>query len=412
MKKMDLENIDQMLKDQIGRKPKANNEMDPKASYYNKKLYEMKSFKTGVISNNKPVNILYEKQFYGRVDLQHIPVIVDSATLKSRIIADGSEVKFLNFVHDAQTAFFSYWEFLKKIKKVTKSSAFYDISIKSSYIDPGTLYFKYMNSMFDDFKNYLKVKKVIIKKFDNFIDQFLDFVDIATPANPILFSTFVGSRMAEPLISGICFDVNRLDLTEDSLKYSLFTEDPNYALFKKTATKFGFFVDKHIPWRLWADIDSPAMKPYMDVYNLSQDNIYEKNYVQANGYDLELLRFYLIQFYNTYITNNQEINEPEFKICSKTGNMIVNMKTYKLDFIKFEQVKTSLEFDRLILRLYAFIKVRENNYSWNKAKFENVVLTFIQIKEGLDTKAAIRYIEPLVRVPAAADFKQRNFTFR
>jgi hypothetical protein len=269
-----------------------------------------------------------------------------------------------------------------------------------------------MNGMFEDLKSILKSKNTSIKNFDMFLDQFLDFVDLATPTSPILFSTFVGSRMAEPLISGMCFDVNSLDLTQDAIKYTLFTEDPNYAIFKKTATKFGFFIDKHIPWRLWADIDSPAMKPYMDVYNLTQDNLYNKNYVQANGYDLELLRFYLIQFYNTYITNNQEIKEPEFKICSKSGTTIVNIKTYKLDFLNFQQAKNSLDFDRLILRMYAFIKVRENNYSWNKAKFENVVADFIQIKEGLDTKAAIRYIEPLVRVPAAADFKQRNFTFR
>jgi hypothetical protein len=227
------------------------------------------------------------------------------------------------------------------------------------------------------------------------------------PFMPFLYSSFIVSRMADPLITGLCFDVNRSDPANDSEKYSSYLQDPNFAIFKKTATKFGFFVDKQIPWRLWADVDSPAMAPYMQKYNINQDTLYKTNFITADSYDLVLLKTYLVQFYNTYVSSNSTKVKPDFKICG--DSTIIKNKFINTDFLVLADLVDNKDFDRIILSAYVFLKARENNLNWDQSTFKNVEKTFIMLKERLDTDAALRYIRPITIRPAAASQKNRNY---
>jgi hypothetical protein len=409
MKKMDLNSKDPLLDKNLD--PSANNTNTALSAFYQKKLYELKAFNHPYLTQNKPINFLYEKQYYGRVNLSHEPVMSDSVRLKTITNGRGIETTLHNFVMDAYKDFLSYWDFLKKSNRTAAGGLLQTVNAKIGYLDPGKKYFYYMEAIFDKIKEQINAKKVKIKNLDDFINEFVEYVDGVTPSLPITFSSYIGSRMADPLISGLCFDVNSLDPSDDGKKYSIFLQDQNYALFKKTAMKFGFFIDKQIPWRLWADIDSPAMKPYMDKYTLTQDNLYDLNYITADSYDLELLRFYIIQFYNTHAFSNSVIIEPQFSICQSSGATIIKYKNTNVEQIEHKKIASNSEFDRLFMKLYVFAKARENNYNWDKSHFENVVATFIQIKEGLDTKSAMKYITPLMKLPAVADRVQRNFKF-
>lgn len=408
MKKMDLNSPEKLLN--VNSEPNATNSSTSISAFYQKKLYEIKAFQHPFLSQNKPINILYEKQYYGRVNLQHVPVMCDQNTLKLFNEENGTIVILQNFAIDAYKDFISYWEFLKKRDRISKSGLIQNVNAKTSFLNAGELYFYYMSSMYEEVKKTINDKKIVVKNFDDFLKCFIDYVDSVTPAAPITFSSFIGSRVVSPLISGICFDIVTSDTSIDAAKYSLFMKDSNYAIFKKTATKFGFFIDKQVPWRLWADIDSPALKPYMDNYNLNQSNLYDINYIPAYSYDLELIRFYLLQFYNTYVISNSSIKQPEFKVCKK-GTISVDYKNINLDSLTVEQVAGNKQFDRLFMKSYLYIKMRENNYSWNKSYFENILNNFIQIKEALDLPRAMLYIVPLVKIPAESSRIHRNFQF-
>lgn len=407
MKKMDLTVKEPLFF--INEEPSGTNLSKSYAAFYQKKLYEIKAFNQALFTENKPINILYNKQFYGRVDLQNDSVILDQSKILSKITSTGDEIKLTNFVFDAYKDFVSYWDYLKKIDKLNKNSIFYNLKAVVSWIDPGKIYFYYMSQVFDQLKNQIKTKNINIKNFNDFADQFIEYVDATSPFVPLTFSSFIRSRMATPLISGLCFDVNSLDLTDDGVKYSQALKDPNYAIFKKTAMKYGFFPDKHIPWRLYADIDSPAMIPYMEKYKLTQDNLYNTNYVSANLYDLELLRFYLVQFYNTYIIGKPELREVNFDICKKTGDTKITYKIHKLEQLNLESIKSDLVYDNLFIKLYIFTKGRENNFNWDQSRFENIMYKFIQIKEALDIPNAMKYVTPLFRSPVVSQQRNRNF---
>ena len=65
----------------------------------------------------------------------------------------------------------------------------------------------------------------------------------------------------------------------------------------------------------------------------------------------------------------------------------------------------------MFMKLYVFIKGREQNYSWDNARFLNIVDNFVNIKEALDFAGAMKYVVPLTKVPGGSDRLQRNFRF-
>jgi hypothetical protein len=404
MKKIDINKEDKFLV--LNSEPAGNNSSTALSAFYQEKLYEIKSFSQPLITENKPINILYEKQHYGRVDLDNIPVIIKETQTKT--VSIGSKQIILhNFVHDAYKELISYWDYLKKINKLKAGGVYQDIKIKNDDTTSGKLYFYYLNEIYKQFAQTTAEQNIIITDFNHFLKNFLGFLDGLMPFMPFLYSSFIVSRMADPLITGLCFDVNRSDPANDSEKYSSYLQDPNFAIFKKTATKFGFFVDKQIPWRLWADVDSPAMAPYMQKYNINQDTLYKTNFITADSYDLVLLKTYLVQFYNTYVSSNSTKVKPDFKICG--DSTIIKNKFINTDFLVLADLVDNKDFDRIILSAYVFLKARENNLNWDQSTFKNVEKTFIMLKERLDTDAALRYIRPITIRPAAASQKNRNY---
>ena len=87
-----------------------------------------------------------------------------------------------------------------------------------------------------------------------------------------------------------------LDL--ESVKFEKFIKSPNFEFYLLAAAKHGFFVDKNAPWRLVANLNSPRMKEYMSLNNLSISNVFDTCFVKTYKYDLQNLRLYLNSFMN------------------------------------------------------------------------------------------------------------------
>ncbi len=61
--------------------------------------------------------------------------------------------------------------------------------------------------------------------------------------------------------------------------------------------QFGFVVDKNAPWRIYADLDSPAMQVYMDSYGIDDVNhVFRSAYYKTYLTDMEVLKTYFLDF--------------------------------------------------------------------------------------------------------------------
>ena len=89
---------------------------------------------------------------------------------------------------------------------------------------------------------------------------------------------------------------------EDLKKVKTYLKDNNFRFFRDSAKNFGFMVDRNAPWRLVADLSSPKMKEYMERYAMwsSTEEMLEQYYYRSFLLDVETLKAYMIEFYNSF----------------------------------------------------------------------------------------------------------------
>jgi hypothetical protein len=153
---------------------------------------------------------------------------------------------------------------------------------------------------------------------------------------------------------------------------------------------------------------SPAMKPYMDKYGATIDNFFELYFDKLIYPDLDLLKLYVIQMYNAYITAKPTVQEPTFIICN--GRTKLRLKQTIRETTTKEIVELQVP-EETWIRFYAFIKAREQNLNWTQPFFEQVVLDTLQFKAGLNMQAAMTYLDKKTKIPLISKQKERSFRF-
>jgi len=243
-----------------------------------------------------------EKMFYGRIDEQNNSVFPNQQMLKSIGTAAG-QVFVHNFVADAFT------DLEKRIKSFLSSgfikqgeSLFAPLICEKGYTDPISKHSSRMNTLAEDFvSRFLSDKMMQISDFSTFIPLFRQYLLANAPVNPITRSSYLMSRNVSILSSGLAIEVYDGDYSDDAIKRNLFYTNKNFAPFQNAAYQHGFMIDKHIPWRLIADLNSPNMKPYVSKYYLGQPSlsVFQVGFNRAYESDIETLIQLSVLFYNT-----------------------------------------------------------------------------------------------------------------
>ena len=107
-------------------------------------------------------------------------------------------------------------------------------------------------------------RKRMLTDFDTFLEVFDEFSGkIIKNAGPITLSGFVESLYYSPLNTGLALEI-ATDAHDDDLRKEIkFLYDENFPLVMKLATYYGFSVDKNAPCRFVIDPSSLAAQEYM-----------------------------------------------------------------------------------------------------------------------------------------------------
>ena len=117
-------------------------------------------------------------------------------------------------------------------------------------------------------------------------------------------SSFIASSAAPISTTGLVIELApQNNSRKTSQLAAAFFTSQNYDFYLKSLKKFGFMVDINYPSRIIADIGSPAMQEYMNKYELTIDNLFDKCYYKAKDYDYDLIKVYMTQFYNNYASD-------------------------------------------------------------------------------------------------------------
>ena len=256
------------------------------------------------------INFWTTDRLYGRVtpDMKSIHPRTDR--LRQIKYAEGNKTIFLlDFVADAwedlvldmrdyanrgRVVVDSPWAKLSATKGYVDATIQYDEHLKNIIfpsISDGYLAIKEKNAQAVNFKGFLKAVSPLIRHIAKNV--------------PITRSGFIQSKYCSVNCSGLVVEVSDDLYSDDFPKLETYINDNNFSFFVEIAKKHGFMIDKNAPWRLVANVASPAMRKRMAQYTNPDDFFLERVYFDYSyREDITNLKVYLIDMYETFRSAN------------------------------------------------------------------------------------------------------------
>lgn len=354
---------------------KADNTLSTLALYYYRLLYSVdfsgKNPSRGI--KKSVTNFDYsERVLYGRVDNEMTPIMVHETQLRT-LPADGEKTfRALDFVVSAFEDFQKAFKNAREKGQISPNQGFMTFpEAKSGYVSPTSHYMEYRTALFELFIEKIRSDKeanVKIKDFDSFLPYFDQFVTDATQRAPFTFSSYMRSKYSSVKMTGLAIELLELDASRDERKVEMVYDNPNYPFYENMAIQFGFSIDKNVPYRLIADLNSPAMQRYMtahgyDNYLTVLKRCYRKAWLP--GYN-NFKSLYAI-YYNSFVRFNPSVVSPYMKKNGKYAGKRTVRETRDL----IELNKTYGE--EWFLLKYAQVRNAEEGYPLSEARLKQVV---------------------------------------
>tara|TARA_R110002020_G_scaffold78758_2_gene197873 strand:- start:870 stop:2249 length:1380 start_codon:yes stop_codon:yes gene_type:complete len=302
-----------LLMGDVGANPYGSNSLFLTANYRERLRYRHGNYFRGL---PKPIDILYDKVYYGKTDrFQNavVPKKTDSNLIKQ---ASNTENVFaFNFVADA---FFKLRRNLKIAGDsggiVSEDTSFYDLQAKSGWVNYEPAYLAALRRFFEMYQiDYLQrrppreLNKIV--SYTDFMAGALNYYKKGTYAQPVTLTEFVLSPRTPANIGGIVIETALDGYGDDANKYLNYVIDPNFSYYVRAARKFGFYVDRNGPWRLFADIFSKPMLAELATYGVTQEDFFDTYFDQTWTLDIPHLKTESRKSYNAFVSANPRIVE-------------------------------------------------------------------------------------------------------
>jgi len=380
------------------------------------------------------------RQFYGKVDCEGNVVYPSEKYLKPLDRGKNSPHKqtfVLNFVADAfrdlqkhinQAAQLGILNGEEALSNLVPTKAWesmhtkYGTNIESLY---GVLISSYMEKP-TQFKGVGNDRPI------NF-DEFMKLVEGLFHARGKNFkltrSSYVLSNFCPIHISGLAIEIApEIDYMNDDKKNITYIENPNFPFYMNALKKFGFMADINYPGRIIADIGSQPMQVYMQRHGITFDTIFDTYFYKASAYDYDLVKIYLSQFYNNYVTqfpaksistgggsaqvNRYSIQMSNFDLPTNTvdiGSLFGNedtSPTTKRRFSSTELIRRKKLTDEDMANKYGDsywlgVYARMLNFELGRPLDDNgikkIIKNAINLRLSIDIATAIGYIDEKIR---------------
>ena len=330
--------------------------------------------------------------YYGRIDRNHRPIISPRSKLKSLIPEQNVSPVALDFVCDAFADMKKEFDKHLNLGRISDEDPYLsDLSARKSWIDLNVLYNSHVLPFRKEFiNNYILARSLEnqINNFEDFVDMLMLFLEENLSGVPFTRTGFLASKYCSPLVSGLHIEIADIKYDSDARKISEFIDSPNFNFFELCATKYGFLIDKNVPWRIVANIGSVEMENYMKNYGTDKDLVFDDYYRLAHAEDIDIFVKYCIKFYNKFVSARPNIKE----VTGEGRNKITTFKTRP--GAKFEDyAPTTLERQKYWLDKYIKLRNVECHDRYSKSFMSNLSLNVFGLLKKGDYSGALGYIE-------------------
>jgi hypothetical protein len=364
-------------------------------AFYERLRYKLLAYENINHSNLK--NISFSSlNLYGKINNNYDAVYPDKEFIKQT----PNNKYALGVVADAFSSVIEHFRRANNLERIDPNQKFLtDIKCHSGYIDPLDLYNSYINNVLDIFnKDYLKVNE--IKSFDDYLHFFLPYARILKAEFPITFSGWIKSKRCSPFISGLYLNVSNENFGDDPPKEQHFINSPNFNFYLDTCKSRGFYVAKSNPSILIADINSTPMKNRINA-GKGGGTIFNNSFKQAYQDDMRLLSLKLIEYYNTFLNNRQQLFIQKISKDNKVYTSI--------EYINNNNINNINKFNNIKYKLYINIKNIEENLVYGQADIDQFVIKAKKIENIFDNSTAIDYINIKFRSTYASKYGGLNY---
>jgi len=369
-------------------------------------LYKQKSFSR--LFDPIPLDVIYEKPFYGKVDVHGTPIYPSEVNM-TQLPGDGL-ILVLDFVAAAFNDFKAFIDKGLMSRQRVFNDLFSSFLPKSGLKSVHQLYQDhFVNNVFNVFSNkYLNVAKINkkVKNFDNFVTEFIHFAHLMVDQFPITKTGFIVSPLCTNAISGLFIELENLPPDNDIIKYTRFLSRPSFNRYLKTAAFYGFYVDKNIPWRLAANMDSQPIKDYMARFGTSLDNneIFSSYFYKSEYFSYESMKARLWNMYATLIVNPTSATYGtiyEIKNCPVAVWNDVGSNSYNTKIkegmregisLNFDEEFTKQYSDEYFLPIYLKLRLAESNIKYNKRQLTSAIKRTLDFYRAYGIEAAANHI--------------------
>jgi hypothetical protein len=341
------------------------------------------------VNIDRSVDLWYDKPWYGKVNRHEQAVCLSETNLK-QIPTSQKTIFVIDFVAEAYKDLKDWFNQNVQQQRAKSKGPLGQIEAENGWTSVSILFHAHTNMLYEMFiLQYLMGNKrtQLVHTFEDFIKEFMTFLDLTGVNVPFLKSTYIISNYCPNTSSGLIIELNKNLHSIDPAKQK-FIEDPNFKLYQKAALKFGFYINKNAPFQLIFNVGSLQAQNYMKKYGISfqpgsASNLFEIYYYLVNSQqDIDIMKSYLIQFYQSFITAYPQV------VCKN--------KTHKRAPYMEKKI-ISLEDSLYWFKMWVLIKFKEGGIKFNQHDIDSKVKKAEELFLYLDKESAMRYIEKEVK---------------
>ena len=367
--------------------PQGKNDLDAEDLFYWRSLY--KSFIYPSELARPSIDLWYDNFFYGKIDDNGLPVYLSENSLK-QLPSDEKTLFALNFVVDAYQDFKEFMLASAKSGKInTDNSQYQNLEPIRAWDSVHNLHYEWVSTFYQSFSTTFvnSARDRQMADFKGYTEVYIDFVNTIIDQFPFTREKWMISGLCPPTVSGLIIEISDRDLHgDDQAKYK-YLSDNNFYFVSRAAEQFGFKIDKNAPWRFVADLDSPVMAEYMSRYDYTRENLFQKAYFKTCQYDYDVFKRYVWSWYNEYITFNPMVDKIVTDRCTGDTKSELAMRE-KVGESDYNNVFS----ESYWIRMYAFVRGKEENKKWTQVEFDKLVAKLSEIVKYKSRDDAMAYL--------------------
>tara|TARA_R110000822_G_scaffold148512_3_gene287537 strand:- start:2827 stop:4149 length:1323 start_codon:yes stop_codon:yes gene_type:complete len=280
----------------VTKTPTANNDSTAKELYNSRVLYDYLYDQTG-----RQFDLWYDTPLYGKVDKLG-RVVYPKESFLEIVSKDSDEntVLCLNYVSQAFKKMRLHYETLYLDGYLDTRSDYFQKTLQpfKGWSSPALKYQDNQQDLYEGFfsdvlENVLETED--IKDFNSFTTILLEY--IKNTKQPFTRVGFHESNNTTVNNTGLAIEIYEGEYGDDSLAFE-FVNDNNFEIFQELCGRYGFRIDRNIPWRIVSNFNSKNSEPFVKEQITEEDRTISIEEIFRTFYERLDLTKYFEEFYN------------------------------------------------------------------------------------------------------------------